>query len=99
MIIDKVKDGLYTQEQVEDAVRIAISHLLASNLDNDIPQSNSPTQNEREALTVSQAAEIIGISMPKMYEIVRAKKVRSVRVGKKIIISRQSLFDWLRGGE
>lgn len=98
-MIDKVKDSLYTQEQVEEAVRYAVSHLLASNLDNDIPQNNSPTQNEREALTVSQAAEILGISKPKMYEIVRARKVRSVHVGKKIIISRQSLFDWLTGGE
>ena len=50
-------------------------------------------------LTVSEAAEMIGISKPSMYEVVRAGKVRSVKVGKKILISRQSLMDWLKKGE
>ena len=42
---------------------------------------------------------MIGISKPSMYEVVRAGKVRSVKVGKKILISRQSLLDWLKKGE
>ena len=32
-------------------------------------------------------------------ELVRAGKVRSVRVGKKILISRKSLMDWLEKGD
>ena len=50
-------------------------------------------------LSVREAAELIGISKPSMYEVVRAGKVRSVKVGKKILISRQSLMDWLKKGE
>lgn len=42
---------------------------------------------------------MIGISKPSMYEVVRTGKVRSVKVGKKILISRQSLMDWLKKGE
>ena len=42
---------------------------------------------------------MIGISKPSMYEVVRAGKVRSVKVGKKILISRQSLMDWVKKGE
>ena len=34
-----------------------------------------------------------------MYEMVRAGKVRSVKAGKKILISRQSLMDWLKKGD
>ena len=50
-------------------------------------------------LSVREAAELVGISKPKMYELVRAGKVRSVRVGKKILISRKSLMDWLEKGD
>lgn len=90
--------SLYTQNQVEEAVRVAMAHLLnQSNLDNSISQSNSPST-EREAITVSQAANIIGVSKPKMYEIIRSGKIRSINIGRKIIVSRQSLINWLRGG-
>lgn len=34
-----------------------------------------------------------------MYEMVHAGKVRSVKAGKKILISRQSLMDWLKKGD
>ena len=64
---------------------------------NDIPQQSSPEN--KVTLTVSEAAEMIGISKPSMYEVVRAGKVRSVKVGKKILISRQSLMGWLKKGE
>lgn len=97
-MVDIKRCPLYTQDEVEEAVRIAITHLLRhQNLDNDISQSES-SLHEREAITVSQAADMIGVSKPKMYEIVRSGKVRSINVGRKIIISRQSLLEWLRGG-
>ena len=66
-------------------------------LNNEIPQQSSPEN--KVTLTVSEAAELIGISKPSMYEVVRTGKVRSVKVGKKILISRQSLMDWLKKGE
>ena len=62
-----------------------------------LPQQSSPEN--KVTLTVSEAAELIGISKPSMYEVVRTGKVRSVKVGKKILISRQSLMDWLKKGE
>ena len=66
-------------------------------LDNSIPQQSSP--GTKMTLSVREAAEMIGISKPKMYEMVRAGKVRSVKAGKKILISRQSLMDWLKKGD
>ena len=68
-----------------------------AHLNNDIPQQSSPEN--KVTLTVTEAAQLIGICKPKMYEIVRAGKVRFVKVGKKILISRQSLLDWLKKGE
>lgn len=101
-----MKTRLYTKEQVIQAVEEALRDLdnasapetEQTNLDNDIPQNSSPV-NTRVTLTVPEAAELIGICKPKMYEMVRARKVRSVKAGKKILISRQSLMDWLKKGD
>ena len=97
---------LYTEEQVQHLVRVimnqmepaASSSLGQLNLDNSISYSTSPSD-ARIAMTVREAADEIGISKPKMYELVKAGKVHSVKVGKKILISRQSLTDWISKGE
>lgn len=95
----------YTNEQVHQIVdellikldEAAVHDPEPEHLNNEIPQQSSPEN--KVTLTVSEAAELIGISKPSMYEVVRAGKVRSVKVGKKILISRQSLMDWLKKGE
>ena len=101
-----MRNRLYTKDEVLQVVEAALSVLdntevpcrEPEHLDNDIPQKASPV-NAKVTLTVPEAAELIGISNPKMYELVRAGKLRSVRVGKKILISRQSLMDWLKKGD
>ena len=50
-------------------------------------------------LTVQEAAEELGISKPKVYELVRAGKFHTVNIGKKILISRQSMLDWIKKGD
>ena len=94
----------YTNEQVHQIVDQlllqfdeAAAGLEPAHITNDIPPQSSAEN--KVTLTVSEAAELIGISKPSMYEVVRAGKVRSVKVGKKILISRQSLMDWLKKGE
>ena len=101
-----LRNRLYTKDEVLQAVETALSALKESgapsaepeHLDNDIPQNSSP-EHTKITLTVPEAAELIGICRPKMYEMVRAGKVRSVKAGKKILISRQSLMDWLKKGD
>ena len=96
----------YTNEQVHQIVdellikldEAAVHDPEPEHLDNDIPQNSSP-EHTKITLTVPEAAELIGICRPKMYEMVRAGKVRSVKAGKKILISRQSLMDWLKKGD
>ena len=85
----------YTNEQVHQIVDQLLLQFdeaapgpEPAHLKNDIPQQSSPEN--KVTLTVSEAAELIGISKPSMYEVVRTGKVRSVKVGKKILISRQS---------
>ena len=101
-----MKTAMYTSEQVvqvvEEVLRrldtASVSQREPANLDNDMPQNTSP-DNTKVTLTVAEAAQVIGISKPKMYELVRAGKFRTVKIGKKILISRQSLMDWLKKGD
>ena len=101
-----MKKFLYTTEQVHQVVDEVLHRLDSAvalqqepaHLENDIPQNSSP-ENTKVTLTVPEAARMIGISNPKMYELVRAGQVRSIRVGKKILISRKSLSDWLMKGD
>ena len=99
--IDDMNMRFYTNEQVHQIVDQLLLQFdeaapgpEPAHLKNDIPQQSSPEN--KVTLTVSEAAELIGISKPSMYEVVRAGKVRSVKVGKKILISRQSLMDWIQ---
>ena len=100
-----MRNRFYTEGQVHQVVEEVLRRLDGTaalqepeHLDNDIPQKSSPV-NAKVTLTVPEAAELIGICKPTMYEMVRAGKVRSVKVGKKILISRQSLMDWLKEGD
>lgn len=97
---------LYTKEQVHQIVEEVLRTLGCTaapaqgqtHLDNDIPLQPSP-EDVKMTLTVPEAAQLVGICKPKMYELVRAGKLRAVKVGKKTLISRQSLQDWIRKGE
>ncbi len=97
---------LYTKDEVFQVVEEVLNALDYSKapalepeyLDNDIPQNSSP-ENTKLTLTVPEAARIVGICNPKMYELVRAGKIRSIKVGKKILISRKSLTDWVEKGD
>lgn len=46
-------------------------------------------------LTVPEAAELVGISKAKMYEIVRIEGFPAIRFGKRILVNRKKLESWL----
>jgi len=67
-------------------------------LENEIPSGTSPA-GANEAMTVSEAAKTLRISLPKMYELVHDGKVHSLTVGRKILVSRSSLMNLLKEGK
>lgn len=81
-----------------------ISHQLEGNT---IPVSNASLRfcNEfipeqtgiKEVLTVSEAAEIMRISKPSMYDLAESGEIRSVRVGRRVLVSRSSLMEYISG--
>ena len=57
---------------------------------------------ERAGLTVPEAAALLGVSTKAMYDLVHRAGFPVVRVGRKFLIPRRSLFNWLEnqaGGE
>lgn len=95
---------MYTSEQVQQMLDMVVRSLSRQglnnapvNLDNVINQVTP--SDAKITLTVTEAAEMLGISLPKMYEIVRMGRIPSIRVGKKIVISQQAVLDWLKEGD
>lgn len=95
---------MYTSEQVQQMLDMVVRSLSRQelnnapvNLDNVINQVTP--SDAKITLTVTEAAEMLGISLPKMYEIVRMGRIPPIRVGKKIVISRQAVLDWLKEGD
>ena len=99
-----MRNRLYTEEQVHQVVDEVLRRLDSTaalhepeHLDNSISQQSSP--GTKMTVSVREAAELIGISKPKMYELVHSNEIPSIHVGKKIVISRKALMDWLSEGE
>ena len=100
-----MRNRTYTEEQVHQIVDEAIRRLDGTaaleepeHLDNDIPQNSSP-EHTKLTLTVQEAAQLVGVCKPKMYDLVRTRQFHSIKVGRKILISRKSLMDWLTKGD
>ena len=62
-----------------------------------IPTGLSPNNNE--VMTVKEAAALMRISLPKMYEFARSGKIHSIKVGRRILISRSSLMALIKEGD
>lgn len=50
---------------------------------------------ERATLTVAETAEYIGIGLNKVYQLVNDKTIPSIRIGKRFIIPKIALDEWL----
>ena len=96
---------LYSQDQVVQIVEIAIQSLQRRgeqsnprvNLDNEIAQIDM-SPGTKQTLTVSEAAEILGVSKPMVYSLIRDGSIPAINVGKKILISKLVLAVWLKNG-
>ena len=54
-----------------------------------------PIKREKLVLSVPEAAELLGISKSKMYEVVRIKGFPAIRVGKRVLVNAKRLEAWL----
>jgi excisionase family DNA binding protein len=57
---------------------------------------------ERQAaltLTVEEAAELLGIGRNSAYEAIKRGELRAVRIGRRLLVPRQALFQMLEGSK
>lgn len=54
------------------------------------------SDDKKMCLNVPELAQELGISKPMAYELVNCAGFPSFRVGKRIIVSREALEEWLR---
>ena len=52
--------------------------------------------NERLALSVTEAAACLGVSRPTVYELLRRDDFPSFRIGTRQLISRDGLAEWVK---
>ena len=60
---------------------------------------DEPAPSNNEVMTVKEAAAMLRISLPKMYEFARSGKVHSLEIGRRIVVSRSSIMALLTEGE
>ena len=48
-------------------------------------------------LNAREAAEILRISKSKVYELARTESFPAVRIGKRVVIPRDKLIEWMNG--
>lgn len=50
---------------------------------------------EKLTMTVAEMAEVVGICMPKAYELVHQEGFPVVRIGRRMVIPKEGLCKWL----
>lgn len=55
----------------------------------------TPVKRKKLTLTVPEAAELLGVSKSKMYEIVRMEGFPCIRFGSRVLINANKLEDWV----
>ncbi|MBO8138363.1 MAG: helix-turn-helix domain-containing protein [Desulfotomaculum sp.] len=46
-------------------------------------------------LTVEQTAKVMGLNRGTVYELIRQKQLPAAKIGRRILVPRDALFDWL----
>ena len=62
------------------------------------PDEPTPSNNN-EVMIVKEAAAMLRISLPKMYEFARSGKIHSIEIGRRVLVSRSSIMALLMEGE
>lgn len=51
---------------------------------------------EKLTMTVDEMAQVVGISKPKAYELVHQEGFPVVRIGRRMVIPKEGLSEWLK---
>src|SRR5215469_14758159 len=63
------------------------------------PESKQTETIERIGASIQEAAKMLGISKPHFLPLIKEGKIRAVKLGKRVVVSVQSLRDFVDGKE
>ena len=85
----------HISEQLDELVRL----IKDSTFETTERAGVKPSSTDSEVMTVKEAAAMLRISLPKMYEFARSGKVHTLEIGRRVLVSRSSLMALLQEGE
>ena len=89
------KELHHISEQLNELIQLLKDS--ASPQNETLSEDSSPSDNE--VMTVKEAAAMLRISLPKMYEFARSGKIHSIEIGRRVLVSRSSIMALLMEGE
>ncbi len=95
------EQGFYTEADIKKIVQEAVQDAFTAWMEtvDDDPgeqiEKGHAVSGSKLMLSVQEASDLIGISKPKMFELLHAGEISFKRIGKKILISHQNLMDWI----
>ncbi len=91
--------GFYTEADIKMIIQDAVQEAVAALITDDAGETNTvdggSVYGEKLTLSVQEAADLIGISKPKMFDLLHNGEIPYKRIGKKILISHQVLVEWI----
>ncbi len=92
--------GFFTEADIRAIIRESVQEALSEMMtdENELETENVPSpvsHPERIALTVQEAAGLLGISKPSMLELIHSGEIPYRKIGRKILISQLMLAAWL----
>ena len=61
------------------------------------PECKRTEKIERLGVSIQEAAKMLGISRPHFYPLIKGEKVRTVKIGRRTLVSVQSLREFIDG--
>ena len=92
------EQGFYTEADIRKIVREAVQEVITAWMTaaDETPEAGHAAAGVKLTLSVQEAADLIGVSKPKMFELLHSGEISYKKFGKKILISYQGLVDWIR---
>ena len=90
--------SFYTQADLKMIIKSTFQEVLSSlMMDEETKEVSNEDQKKPEKLTVTvqEAANLLGVSKPTMFELLYNGSIAYKKIGRKIIISYKVLVDWV----
>ncbi len=98
-LVNTPERGFYTEADITEIVKRAFQEVMQTFMECDESQDNnnipSDVSDKKLTLSVQEAADMLGISKPTMFNLLHAGEITHKRIGRKIIISYQAVVDWI----